>query len=118
MRLPNSNEPPSPRPGGPVSRATVTWIIGGLSVLMLVGREFAFYARGRSEPFDVVISIAVAGMVVAAVLSARYSGMELERRHSESESFGRIVRSLSRATSYDQVALVAPTTSGSPRKVL
>jgi diguanylate cyclase (GGDEF)-like protein len=70
---------------------------------MLVGREVAFFVRGRSEAFDVVISIAVAGMVVAAVLSARNSGMEFERRHSESESFGRIVRSLSRATSYDQV---------------
>jgi diguanylate cyclase (GGDEF)-like protein len=81
----------------------VTWILAGLSVVMLVGREIVFFARGRSELFDVAISIAVAGMVVAAVLSARYAGIELERRHSESESFGRIVRSLSRATSYDQV---------------
>jgi diguanylate cyclase (GGDEF)-like protein len=74
-----------------------------LSVVLLVGREIAAFARGRSDAIDVAMSIAVGAMVVAAVLSARSSGMALERRHSESESFGRIVRSLSRAASFDEV---------------
>ena len=103
MRAQKPNEPSAPAPTGPVSRATTTWVLAGLSVVLLVGREIAALVRGRSDAIDVVISIAVGAMVVAAVLSARSSGMVLERRHSESESFGRIVRSLSRAASFDEV---------------
>jgi diguanylate cyclase (GGDEF)-like protein len=103
VRLPNPNEQPAPQRGGPVSRAAATWLLGGLSVLMLVGREVASALRGRSEPLDVAISIGVGAMVVAAVLAARWSGIELERRHSESESFARIVRALARAASYNDV---------------
>jgi diguanylate cyclase (GGDEF)-like protein len=70
---------------------------------MLVGREVVSALRGRSEGLDVAVSVAVGAMVVAAVLSARHSGIELERRRSESESFARIVRALARATSYEGV---------------
>jgi diguanylate cyclase (GGDEF)-like protein len=79
------------------------WVLAGLAVAMLVGRELFNFAAGRSQATDVVLSAVVGAVVVAAVLSARASGIELERRHSESESFGRIVRALSRSVTFDEV---------------
>jgi diguanylate cyclase (GGDEF)-like protein len=70
---------------------------------MLVGKGFVESIAGSGNFTDVALSVALLGVVGSAVLNARASGMEVERRHSESESFGRIMRALSRSVSPDAV---------------
>jgi diguanylate cyclase (GGDEF)-like protein len=61
------------------------------------------YFQGTSGPADLALSIAITGLVASAVINARASGSEVERRNSEAESFSRIMRALSRSVSPDAV---------------
>jgi len=70
---------------------------------MLIGRGLIEFVAGSGGFTDLVLSIALAGLVSSAVLNARAGGMEVERRHFESESFSRIMRALSRSVSPDAV---------------
>jgi diguanylate cyclase (GGDEF)-like protein len=75
----------------------------GLSSILLVGKELLEYLQGRGGVMDLALSIAITGLVATAVINARASGTEVERRNSESESFSRIMRALSRSVSPDAV---------------
>jgi len=70
---------------------------------MLAGKGVVDFLVGRGSFVDLALSVALVGVVSSAVLNARVSGVEGERRHSESESFGRIMRALSRSVSPDAV---------------
>jgi len=70
---------------------------------MLVGKGLVEFLAGSGGFADLALSVALVGLVSSAVLNARVSGMEWERRHSESESFSRIMRALSRSVSPDAV---------------
>jgi diguanylate cyclase (GGDEF)-like protein len=84
-------------------RVAVTWILLGAFFVVLLGRDLIEFLRGTEGRLDLVISIAVAGLAGSAVMSARVAGMEVEHRNFESESFGRILRALSRSVSPDAV---------------
>lgn len=70
---------------------------------MLAGKGVAEFISGSGTFGDLLLSFALIGLVSSAVLNARASGMEGERQHSESESFSRIMRALSRSVSPDAV---------------
>jgi diguanylate cyclase (GGDEF)-like protein len=70
---------------------------------MLAGKGVVEFLAGNGSVVDLALSVALVGLVSSAVLNARASGMEGERRHSESESFSRIMRALSRSVSPDAV---------------
>jgi diguanylate cyclase (GGDEF)-like protein len=75
----------------------------GISVVLLVGKGVIVYFLAGGGLTDLALSIAVTGLVASAVMNARVSGVEVERRNSESESFSRIMRALSRSVSPDAV---------------
>ncbi|HEX7590900.1 MAG TPA: sensor domain-containing diguanylate cyclase [Candidatus Limnocylindrales bacterium] len=84
-------------------RVLMTWALLGVAVALLIGKgvvQFIFSHGGLS---DLAMSIAIAGLVSSAVMNARASGVEAERRHSEAESFSRIMGALSRSVSPDAV---------------
>lgn len=58
---------------------------------------------GRNGIADLALPIATALLVASAVLNARASGILVERRHSEAESFGRLLQALSRSVSPNAV---------------
>jgi diguanylate cyclase (GGDEF)-like protein len=68
-----------------------------------VGKELVEYSQGRGGPSEVVLSLLITGLVATAVINARAAGTDVERRNSESESFSRIMRALSRSVSPDAV---------------
>lgn len=70
---------------------------------MLVGKGLVEFYAGGGGFANLALSVALAGLVSSAVLNARASGVEGERRNSESESFSRIMRALSRSVSPDAV---------------
>jgi diguanylate cyclase (GGDEF)-like protein len=84
-------------------RVFLTWLLLGLAVIFLVGRAVVEFVIGRTDVVDLMLALAISGLVISAVLNARSSGMEVERRHSETESFSRIVRALSRSVSPNAV---------------
>ncbi len=84
-------------------RVVITWVLLGFSTVFLVGRGLVEFCLSGGGPADLILSIGVTGLVASAVINARASGVEAERRNSESESFGRILRSLSRSVSPDAV---------------
>lgn len=81
----------------------LTWALLGAFVVVLVGRVLIGFAAGSESGWDVLVSITVAALGVSAVFAARANGMEAERRNIEVESFGRILRALSRSVSPDAV---------------
>jgi diguanylate cyclase (GGDEF)-like protein len=81
----------------------LTWWLLGISVALLLGQAVAGFSLGRSGPADLALSVVTALLVGSAVLNARASGMLVERRNSENESFGRIMRALARSVSPDAV---------------
>ncbi|HEX7431156.1 MAG TPA: diguanylate cyclase, partial [Candidatus Limnocylindrales bacterium] len=70
---------------------------------MLAGKGVVELLAGSGSFVDLALSVTLVGLVSSAVLNARASGLEGERRHSESESFSRIMRALSRSVSPDAV---------------
>jgi diguanylate cyclase (GGDEF)-like protein len=84
-------------------RVLATWVLLGLAVVLLVGIGLVQFFLGQGGPADLAMSVAIAGLVASAVMNARASGVEAERRHSEAESFGRIMGALSRSVSPDAV---------------
>ncbi len=81
----------------------LTWVLLAIASGLLVGKGlFEFFVAGGG-PAELVLSIAVTGLVASAVMNARASGVEGERRHTETESFSRIMRALSRSVSPDAV---------------
>ncbi len=84
-------------------RVLITWTLLGIAVVLLVGKGLVEFLFGHGAPTELAMSIAISGIVASAVLNARASGIEAERRHSEAESFGRIMGALSRSVSPDAV---------------
>jgi diguanylate cyclase (GGDEF)-like protein len=75
----------------------------GAFFLVLLGRVLIELWTGTETAPDLLVSIVIAALAGSAVVAARMSGMEVERRNAESESFGRILRALSRSVSPDAV---------------
>ena len=88
---------------GRAPRVLFTWALLGLSVVLLVGKGLIEFFAAHGSSAELVLSIAIAGLVSSAVMNARASGVEVERRNSEAESFSRIMRALSRSVSPDAV---------------
>lgn len=84
-------------------RVLLTWALLGVAVVLLIGKGVVQFFFSHGGPSDLATSIAIAGLVSSAVMNARASGVEAERRHSEAESFGRIMGALSRSVSPDAV---------------
>lgn len=103
MHLLQSAGPPAARQGGRPPHVLLTWILLGSSVALLVGKGLVEFFAGSGSVADLALSVALVGLVSSSVLNARASGMEVERRHFESESFSRIMRALSRSVSPDAV---------------
>jgi diguanylate cyclase (GGDEF)-like protein len=91
------------QPTGGQPRVLLTWLLLGLSVVMLVGRSVIEFAEGQTGAADLALAVAISALVTSAVMNARAAGMFVERRHTEAESFSRIVRALSRSVSPDAV---------------
>ena len=75
----------------------------GVSIALLLGQTFVGFVLGHSGLWDLVLSIATTLLVGSAVLNARASGVLGERRHSEAESFSRLLQALSRSVSPNAV---------------
>jgi diguanylate cyclase (GGDEF)-like protein len=82
---------------------SLTWWLLGVSVALLLGQALAGFYLGRTGPADLVVSVVTSLLVGSAVLNARASGMLVERRNNEAESFSRILRALARSVSPDAV---------------
>ena len=94
---------PNRRGSRRAQRVLLAWLLLGMSVVLLIGNGlFEFFLHGGSV-MELALSVAIAGLVSSAVMNARASGIEVERRNSESESFGKIMRALSRSISPDAV---------------
>ncbi len=91
------------RRGARAPRVLLTWALLGISVALLVGNGLVAFFIAHSGPAELALSIAIAVLVASAVLNARASGVEVERRNSEAESFSRIMAALSRSVSPDAV---------------
>jgi len=101
MNAPIPPESAGKEPVGPQPRVLVTWLLLGLSVVVLVGRSAVEFVEGQTGAMDLALSVAISALVTSAVMNARAAGMFVERRHTEAESFSRIVRALSRSVSPD-----------------
>lgn len=62
-------------------------------------RAVAAFSAGSSGLADLAVTSAMALLIASAVLNARASGVYVERRHWEAESFSRLVQALSRSMS-------------------
>ena len=89
--------------GGRSPRVLLTWALLGISVVLLVGKGLIEFFLASGDATNLALAVAVTGLVASAVMNARVSGVEFERRNSEAESFGRILRALSRSVSPDAV---------------
>lgn len=94
---PSSSDDRQPRLG-PL-KIPLTWALLGVSIALLLGQAVVGFALGRSGVADLALAIATALLVSSAVLNARASGILMERRHSEAESFSRLLQALSRSVS-------------------
>jgi diguanylate cyclase (GGDEF)-like protein len=103
VNLPARLRPPHGRFGARLARVAGSWILLSACVAVLVGRDVLEYALGGGSLVDVAISVVIAAALGWAVLTARSAGVQVERRHSEAESFSRILRALSRSVSSDAV---------------
>ncbi|MGD0861176.1 MAG: sensor domain-containing diguanylate cyclase [Candidatus Limnocylindrales bacterium] len=97
---PTSNHQADGRPPrlGPQS-IELTWALLGVAIALLLGQAIVGVALGRSGLAELALAVATALLAASAVLNARASGILAERRHSEAESFGRLVQALSRSVS-------------------
>jgi len=95
-------KPSGASPGGRPERVALTWLLLTGSVVLLVGKGLYQYFQDGSVT-DLLLSVALTALAGSAVMNARVTGMETERRHSEAESFSRIMRALSRSVSPDAV---------------
>ena len=75
------------------------WALLAVSIALLLGQALFGFTQGRNGPGDLVLATATALLVSSAVLNARASGILVERRHSEAESFSRLLQALSRSVS-------------------
>jgi diguanylate cyclase (GGDEF)-like protein len=82
---------------------SLTWWLLGISVALLVGQALSGFVVGRTGPWELALSMVTVLLVGSAVLNARASGIQGERRNYEAESFSRILRALSRSVSPDAV---------------
>ncbi len=83
---------------GPRS-VTLTWTLLIIAITLLLGQAIVAFSAGASGFWDVALAAATALLVASAVLNARASGIYVERRHWEAESFGRLVQALARSMS-------------------
>jgi diguanylate cyclase (GGDEF)-like protein len=83
---------------GPQSIA-LTWTLLGIAITLLVGQAVVGFVAGRNGFGDLALAVATAFLVASAVMNARASGILVERRHSEAQSFGRLLQALSRSVS-------------------
>jgi len=72
-------------------------------LVVLIGRGLVEFFQTRFGPMDLLLALALAGLMALTVVNARISGIEAERLHSEAESFASILRALSRSLSPDAV---------------
>jgi diguanylate cyclase (GGDEF)-like protein len=77
----------------------LTWALLIAAIAMLLGKAVIGFSAGASGFLDLALAGATALLVLSAVLNARASGVYVERRHWEAESFGRLVQALSRSMS-------------------
>lgn len=103
IRRPPTEPASGSAPSGGSSQLPEAPILAGLAIAVVCLREVVAALTGGIAALDAVVAAAVCCLIVAAVASARAAGMATERRHSESESFSRIVRALSRALTADAV---------------
>ncbi len=82
---------------------TLTWTLLSIAIALLLGQVVVGFLVGRNSIADLALAIATALLVASAVLNARASGILVERRHSEAESFGRLLQALSRSVSPNAV---------------
>jgi diguanylate cyclase (GGDEF)-like protein len=85
------------------SRVVLTWALLAISSGLLVGKGLFEFFLGGGGLAELALSIAITSLVASAVMNARATGAEGERRSSETESFSRIMRALSRSVSPDAV---------------
>jgi diguanylate cyclase (GGDEF)-like protein len=84
-------------------RVLLTWALLAIAIVLLLGNGFAQFFIAHGGPAQLALSSGIAAIVATAVITARASGAEAQRRHSEAESFGRIMGALSRSVSPDAV---------------
>jgi diguanylate cyclase (GGDEF)-like protein len=84
-------------------RVLFTWALLGVATVLLTGNGLYRFFLANGGLADLLMSLVIAVLVASAVLNARASGVEAERRHSEAESFSRIMAALSRSVSPDAV---------------
>ena len=82
---------------------SLTWTLLSVAIALLLGQAVIGFLVGRNSLADLALLIATALLVASAVLNARASAMLVERRHSEAESFGRLLQALSRSVSPNAV---------------
>jgi diguanylate cyclase (GGDEF)-like protein len=89
------------RPGTKPAQPSIgkTWTLLGISIALLLGQSVVGFAMGRTGFPELALAVATTLLVASAVLNARASGIQVERRHYESESFGRLLQALSRSAS-------------------
>jgi diguanylate cyclase (GGDEF)-like protein len=80
-----------------------TWTLLSIAIALLLGQAVVGFVVGRNTIGDLAMAIATALLVASAVLNARASGILVERRHSESETFSRLLQALSRSVSPNAV---------------
>jgi diguanylate cyclase (GGDEF)-like protein len=86
-----------------VPRVLLTWILLVTCVVVLMAWAANQFMSGKGNVSDVIMSVLILVLFSSAVLNARASGIQAERRHFEAESFSRIMRALSRSVSPDAV---------------
>jgi diguanylate cyclase (GGDEF)-like protein len=82
---------------------SLTWTLLSVAIALLLGQAVIGFVGGRNGVADLALAIATALLVASAVLNARATGILVERRHSEAESFGRLLQALSRSVSPNAV---------------
>ena len=103
VKTPRAKDSPGPKSGRMAPRVLLTWALLGVAVFLLIGKGVYQFFFAQGGPADLMTSLFIVAVVASAVLNARASGVEAERRHSEAESFGRIMGALSRSVSPDAV---------------
>ena len=99
--FPFRTEDGSPRLGA--QSISLTWTLLSIAIALLLGQAVIGFVVGRNGIADLALAVATALLVASAVLNARASGILVERRHSEAESFGRLLQALSRSVSPNAV---------------
>jgi diguanylate cyclase (GGDEF)-like protein len=81
----------------------LTWALLGIAIALLLGQAVLGFFGGRTSIAELALAVATTLLVASAVMNARASGILVERRHYESESFGRLLQALSRSVSPSSV---------------